>query len=381
MKVYQELPLVDDKRSSYQSASRVIHHHHPPTIVTNESELIHPREMMIINCNDNTTTSSAMETNGRISMSVSVTPVQEHHQPMQQHQILMDHSVSRSSQVAGTNVSTTTTTIHLPLQMTSSNDHTGSGGVSTVYYEHPAGHSLTTRGSGADSNGTSHGVEEIVILSGTLEEQYQHLSQVNSQTTPVIEVGNGVGVQSYDRIIMVSPSTSKLETSSCGQLQLTAPLKPSSSASAAGRVKPGTTIISLVSKEVGVYGEGAGVGVVMLEDRNGSGDGKISTTTTRERHGLKGAAEAAELDADGDDVFKFVLDEVEGPPESLRTNTRQLRSSGTKDPMLGSGGMEILMLDSNPVVLEEEKRKEESVVIVGEEKPVEKPKDQESEGE
>lgn len=332
-------------------------------IVLTQQQPHHPaREMMIINCNDMDQHSLRQNNNNtppnRMTMSVSVTPVQEQQQQL-----------NNNSPTA-----TNTTTILMPIQMTSTNSEQSSGIVSGggggLYFDqHGNGHTINTS-TNSNSTTANQAIEEIIILntsSSTSTEQYQsdqvQMHHMQPRSTPVIEV---VGGQSYERIIMISspPSTAKLEASANGQQHL---------------VKNGETIISLVSttKDSGVAG-GAPEMIVFEESNGGHGmDGKITTTTTREGHGLK------ELDGD-DDVFKFVLDEVECR-EPVQRSTRQLRSRGTKDPMLGSGGLEILMMDSpvavgvgekkdnvnsDGVVVEtaNEGEQEEQDVVTGEEK-------------
>lgn len=292
-----------------------------------------PREMMIINCNDMDQHSLHQNNNNtppnRMTMSVSVTPVQEQQQQL-----------NNNSPTA-----TNTTTILLPIQMTSSNSEQSSalvsGGGGGLYFDqHGNGHTINTS-TNSNSATANQAIEEIIILNtssssstGTATEQYQseqvQMHQMQPRSNPVIEV---VGGQSYERIIMISspPSTAKLEASSNGQQHL---------------VKNGETIISLVSTTKDSAVAGGAPEMIVFAEANGGMDGKITTTTTREGHGLK------ELDGD-DDVFKFVLDEVECR-EPVQRSTRQLRSRGTKDPMLGSGGLEILMMDS-PVAVGEKK--------------------------
>lgn len=339
------------------------------------------REMMVINCNDSMVGQQNSHQhppnntpNGnRMTMCVSLTPVQSQHQQNQP---------SNSSPPANG----ATTTILLPIQMTSSASCATSG---VGYFEQQDGHAISTSGSNSCSNNNNNeaAIEKILILNAAPGSEHQYQSLQQGGNTPVIELGSvgsgGIG-QGYERIIMISPSTS------------TSKLEASSVKTNAGQPTPASTIISLVStnkehqpqQHLQQVTEMVFEEVVMEEDSVSGSDRKITTTTTREGHGLTdgtvtGCQDELEPgadnveDDDADDVFKFVLDEVAGPPEMPTTTStttpttgsavpsaRQLRSSGAKDPMMGSGGMEILMMEDSPVGTATKSEDSQSVVVL-----------------
>lgn len=308
-------------------------------------------EMMIMNCNEsagstveshqiNPPTTHQNNGNQRMTMSVSLTPV---HQQQQQ-----------------------TTTILLPIQMTTttSQDQQLNG-----YFTTQDGHQISTTTTTSNGNcAAGQEIEEIIILNTSSGEQFQHLQRQtsNNNNHPVIELGNGVGHQNYERLIMISSSPSAGQQSLATgpqpqQLQMTTATRMNGGGVAATPAAPtGTTIISLVSTTKEAQG---GVTVYQAGESlsGGGGDGKITTTTNREGHVVRNgeAVICPDLEADRDDVFRFVMDEVEETPQETLRNTRQLRSgsnsnktNGTKDPMLGgSGGMEIFIVET-PVEVE-----------------------------
>lgn len=368
------------QQQQQQFLSEGIHHQMQSVEVGSGVMFQQSREMMIINCNDSMVGPQSQHQSpqnntpdgNRMTMSVSLTPVQSQHQPS-------------NSSTPGNGA---TTTILLPIQMTSTASPATSG---VGYFEQQDDQAISTSGSNScNNNNNQAAIEKIIILNAApgSEHQYQSLQQGgNTHNTPVIELGSvgggGIG-QGYERIIMISPSTS------------TSKLEASSVKTNAGQPTSASTIISLVStnkdhqqqQHLQQVTEMVFEEVVMGEDSGSGSDGKITTTTTREGHGLKdgvGTGCQDELepgadnveDDDADDVFKFVLDEVAGPPEMPTTTStttpttgsavpsaRQLRSSGAKDPMMGSGGMEILMMEDGPGGTAKKNADSQSVVVL-----------------
>lgn len=279
--------------------------------------------MMIINCSDNNNNINNNRHVVRRSSTMSITPVQN--QDQEQHHPSSQNSSPQSPP------GSTTTTILLPIQVSDSsgydqNRNMGERSLNNINNNQP--------------------IEQIIILNTPpTMEQYGHGNQGNIRSTGTTIQGTPTSTANYEqRIIMISPSTAtKLEA---GQVQASSDQQmrfcsPEKSMNVSGSHP--ATIISVVSAPPGVKDSELHYA---FDNGSGSGDmgeGKITTTTTRE--GNSKESDCLELDADGEDVFKFVLDEVAGA--ETKPMTRVLRSSGIKDPMMGSGGgsvTEILMM-------------------------------------